>query len=231
MGNENAKQQAQAQLESIVAMIAALRTAGNDEEREVAQTRIEEDPLSVEVRGEWHAPGGDGAKPSEFMILLCTGGPAVRIIGELNQFGEPDEARIEYQDWFTPWQTLFDASGEESAKSLSALNRSPQFVRSDLLAFVAQLLRFPVRHFAEPRGRPSQVLSKISEAACWLSRLHHFIRAYGQSHAALIGDRTNLLPISENILSCATHGLRKPSRDKIESSTSNRQGLTGKYGQ
>jgi hypothetical protein len=58
---ENAKQQALAQLESIVEMIAALRVASNDEEREAAQTRIEEDPLSVEVRGDWHAPGCEGA--------------------------------------------------------------------------------------------------------------------------------------------------------------------------
>lgn len=67
-------------------MIAALRTARSDEEREAAQTSIDEDPLSVEVRGDWHVPGGEGAKPSEFMILLCTGGPAVRIRGELDRY-------------------------------------------------------------------------------------------------------------------------------------------------
>jgi hypothetical protein len=58
-------------------------------------------------------PGGRrsqivGAKPSEFMILLCTGGPAVRIRGELDRYSEPEKPRIEYQDWFTPWQTLPD---------------------------------------------------------------------------------------------------------------------------
>jgi hypothetical protein len=47
---ENAKQQARTQLESIVEMIAALRTASNDREQETAQKRIQEDPLSVEVR-------------------------------------------------------------------------------------------------------------------------------------------------------------------------------------
>ena len=40
------------------------------------------------------------------MILLCTGGPAVRIVGDLNEHGEPDTARIEYQDWFTYWERL-----------------------------------------------------------------------------------------------------------------------------
>jgi hypothetical protein len=99
-------------------MIAALRTAVNEEEREAAQITIEEDPLSVEVRGDWHAPGGEGAKPSEFMILLCTGGPAVRIRGELDRHSEPEKSRIEYQDWFTPWQTLPDLSDEENAALL-----------------------------------------------------------------------------------------------------------------
>jgi len=114
MDNEYAKQQALAQLESLVGMVKALRTAGNEEEREAAQTRIEEDPLSVEVRGGWHPAGGEGAKPIEFMILLCTGGPAVRIRGELDSYSEPEKPRIEYQDWFTPWQTLPCLSNEEN---------------------------------------------------------------------------------------------------------------------
>jgi len=114
MDNEHAIQQALAQLESLVGMVKALRTAGNDEEREAAQTRIEEDPLSVEVRGAWHPVGGEGAKPIEFMILLCTGGPAVRICGELDRYSEPEKPRIEYQDWFTPWQNLPDVSEDEN---------------------------------------------------------------------------------------------------------------------
>ena len=95
-------------------MIAALTAAGNDEEREAAQTRIEEDPLSVEVRGAWQPVGGEGAKPVEFMILLCTGGPAVRIRGELDRYSEPEKPRIEYQDWFTPWQNLSDVSDDQN---------------------------------------------------------------------------------------------------------------------
>jgi hypothetical protein len=30
-----------------------------------------------------------------------TGGPAVRITGDLADYGEPETASIEYQDWFT----------------------------------------------------------------------------------------------------------------------------------
>ncbi len=32
-----------------------------------------------------------------------TGGPATRIIGELNEHGEPTRARLQVQDWGTPW--------------------------------------------------------------------------------------------------------------------------------
>lgn len=92
--------------------LAELSTAAGDcENYEEAYDRIQEDPLSVEVRSGWHAPGGD-ASPEEFMILLCTGGPAVRVIGYLDQHGQPWEARIEYQDWFTPWVELRDGVDE-----------------------------------------------------------------------------------------------------------------------
>lgn len=70
-----------------------------------ARERIEEDALSVEVRSGWYTPG-DTPEPEEFAILLCTGGPAVRIRGKLGAHGEPERAWIEYQDWFTPWREL-----------------------------------------------------------------------------------------------------------------------------
>jgi hypothetical protein len=42
-------------------------------------------------------------------ILLGTGGPAVRIVGELDSTG-PRTARLEVQDWFTPWTEYTKAS-------------------------------------------------------------------------------------------------------------------------
>lgn len=72
-------------------------------DEEEAREAIQNDPLSVEVRKDWYAPGHEDDKPSEFKILLCTGGPAVQIRGELNEYGEPCRAWIEYQDWGTPW--------------------------------------------------------------------------------------------------------------------------------
>src|SRR5437773_12473812 len=111
---ENSEQQAHAQLESIVAMIAALRMAIDDEQRDTAETRIQEDPLSVEVRADWHAVGAEQSRATEFRIELCTGGPAVRIIGDLNQYCEPENPRIECQDWFTPWRTLASVTDEQN---------------------------------------------------------------------------------------------------------------------
>ena len=80
-----------------------------DEVRE----EINEDPLSVEVRSDWHSPGDGNDKPTEYNILLCTGGPAVRIIGKLDGHGQPETAEIEYQDWFTPWVRYANTNSEE----------------------------------------------------------------------------------------------------------------------
>ena len=86
--------------------------AGDCENREDAEQRIQEDPLSVEVRSDWHGPGENG-EDTEFTILLCTGGPAVRIIGELDG-GEPCRAWLEHQDWGTPWQQHYISGAQET---------------------------------------------------------------------------------------------------------------------
>ena len=76
-----------------------------------AMRAIEEDVLSVQVRSGWHAPG-DTLEAAEYEILLCTGGPAARIVGDLDEYGYPDSARLEYQDWFTPW-TKYICTGSD----------------------------------------------------------------------------------------------------------------------
>ena len=113
---DRAKDQAKAQLESIREMVKALKDAeeaNDDNAREEAEQTIQEDPLSVQVRSGWHNPG-EKAENEEFEILLCTGGPAVRIIGELDEHNEPERARIEFQDWFTSWMDYpLDSEEEE----------------------------------------------------------------------------------------------------------------------
>ena len=82
-----------------------------------ARQRIDESPLSVEVRSDWHSPG-DESEDAEFRILLCTGGPAVQIVGSLGTFSEPDGVRLQYQDWFTPWADAeITANDEETLLS------------------------------------------------------------------------------------------------------------------
>lgn len=67
-----------------------------------ARQTIQDDALDVSVRSGWKNVG-EPLEPSEFTILLCTGGPAVRIIGELDQYNQPCRAWLEMQDWGTQW--------------------------------------------------------------------------------------------------------------------------------
>ena len=106
--------QAKSQLESIREMVAALEAAGDDDTaREEAEQTIHEDPLSVEVRGDWYQPGSKAEKPCRYRILLCWGGPACRIIGDLDQYGQPETAEIEHQDWRIPWTELHTSNEDE----------------------------------------------------------------------------------------------------------------------
>ncbi len=75
-----------------------------DEAREAAEQLIHKDPLSIQVRSDWHTPGQPPGTPQEYEILLSTGGPATRIIGKLNQYCEPETAELQVQDWFVPWK-------------------------------------------------------------------------------------------------------------------------------
>ena len=85
--------------------------AGDCADLEEAMQRIYEHPLSIDFRSGW---GSDpqSLEAEEFQIMLCTGGPAVRIMGELGFDGEPDRAWLEYQDWGTPWTQYFDIDAD-----------------------------------------------------------------------------------------------------------------------
>lgn len=71
--------------------------AGDCEDEDEARQRITEDALSVEVRSDWVTPGEE-MTAGEFRIVLCTGGPHVEIVGDLDR-GEPSRPRILYRDW------------------------------------------------------------------------------------------------------------------------------------
>lgn len=116
---DHGRTEALAQLANIVLLTQALQKAMDDEDDEAmrrVRQEIDEDPLNIEVRSNWHAPGADSSELTEYRILLCWGGPACRIRGDLNQHGEPESCILEHQDWGTPWTELVNISeGEREA--------------------------------------------------------------------------------------------------------------------
>jgi hypothetical protein len=80
--------------------------AGDNTDAEQARERLTESILDLQVRSDWHAPGEE-SEPTDFMILLSTGGPALRIRGELGRYNQPERAWLEYQDWGTPWTEYY----------------------------------------------------------------------------------------------------------------------------
>ena len=67
--------------------------------------KAQNEALSVEFRSGWSS-NPEEMEPEEFKILLSTGGPACQIIGKLDQYKQPTDIEIQYQDWGTPWEPL-----------------------------------------------------------------------------------------------------------------------------
>ncbi len=80
--------------------------AGDCKDREDAEQRIHEDPLSLEYRSGWVTDKSE-MEAEEFCLLLSTGGPAVRIMGELSD-GEATRAYLQVQDWGTAWTDYYE---------------------------------------------------------------------------------------------------------------------------
>jgi len=80
--------------------------------------KAQDEALSVEFRSGWYSSPESIAdlKPEEFKILLAWGGPALRIIGELDEYG-PVNPKLQFQDWGTPW-TDFEIT-EDQQKALN----------------------------------------------------------------------------------------------------------------
>lgn len=114
---ERAHAQAMAHLDTIMELIQRLRAAqdaGDETEEAAVREEIENLPLEVLVRSGWLRPG-EAMEPVEYQILLTTGGPAVRIVGDLGRYGEPTTAVLQYQDWGTPWAVYLAHDAEEQA--------------------------------------------------------------------------------------------------------------------
>jgi hypothetical protein len=86
-----------------------VKAAGGCEDREQAERRISEDPLSIELSGTWTP--GEKPEADRALILLGTGGPATRIVCELSD-GQPQRAWVQAQDWGTPWTDYIGGESE-----------------------------------------------------------------------------------------------------------------------
>lgn len=125
--DDHGKSNARAWLDTIVEGVAAYEalnggdvTAEFDSETfddaDALRERLQEGPLSVEVRGGWYAYGtfsADQGEPAEVRILLTTGGPGLQIECDVDD-GAPYNPRLRYQDWGTPW-TDFPLNESERA--------------------------------------------------------------------------------------------------------------------
>lgn len=100
--------------------------ADDCEDIDDARQAIMEDALGVEVKSDWHIPGGD-SEPLEFRIVLCTGGPHVEIRGELDYYFEPSRAWLVYSDWFEGMTERVNDQGDMDA----LLAYANQFVFND----------------------------------------------------------------------------------------------------
>ena len=69
--------------------------------------------LSVEFRSGWETHY-ENFKAKEFKILLSWGGPALRIIGELDNYG-PVNPKLQFQDWGTPWTDFETTESQQKA--------------------------------------------------------------------------------------------------------------------
>jgi hypothetical protein len=73
-----------------------------------AEQAIHDDPLEITYRSGWfNINDGMPEKPEEFCVLLTTGGPAVRIMGELDEHGNITRAYMQVQDWGTAWTDYY----------------------------------------------------------------------------------------------------------------------------
>jgi hypothetical protein len=81
--------------------LAELESAAGDcKDQDDAKQLILEDVLCVEYRSGWTSDKSEFSA-DEFRILLCTGGPHVEIMGEIDHNGEPSRCWIVYSGWGT----------------------------------------------------------------------------------------------------------------------------------
>lgn len=89
--------------------------AGDNTSEDEAREAIKNDALSVEVRSGW-ASSKEEFEPEEFRIVLCTGGPHVELVGDLDR-GTPSRVRVLYRDWGTSGEYFPDTQEREALET------------------------------------------------------------------------------------------------------------------
>jgi|TARA_R100000081_G_C4663759_1_gene88972 hypothetical protein len=93
-------------------------TTQEDEEKlEEIRESILNSALSVEFRSGWYSSLYDRVRigePAEFKILLTWGGPALRVIGEIEE-NYAVNPKLQFQDWGTPWTDLEITEDQQDA--------------------------------------------------------------------------------------------------------------------
>ena len=92
--------------------------AGGCTSEEQARERILEDALSVAVRSGWASTKED-FEPEEFQIVLCTGGPHVELVGDLDR-GTPSRVRVIYKGWGTSGEYFPESEEREALETYCA---------------------------------------------------------------------------------------------------------------
>ena len=92
-------------------------TQEQEEKLEQIREDILNSALSVEFRSGWYSSLYDNVRigePAEFKILLTWGGPALRIIGEIEE-NYAVNPKLQFQDWGTLWTDFETTENQQDA--------------------------------------------------------------------------------------------------------------------
>lgn len=95
-------------------------TADENRQGEIIDEMMER-PLSVQIRSPWYTPSEKVPAPAEYEILLTTGGPALRVWGELDNYGGVSSAELQMQDWGVPWRAVWPCEVAEMDEARAVL--------------------------------------------------------------------------------------------------------------
>jgi len=102
--------------QDILELYQEVQAEGTTDERiEEIQQQVRDWPLSVDVRSTSWVSVGAEMEADEFQILLGTGGPAMRITGDIDEYREAGNPLMQVQDWFKPGTTCDTTDEQDEA--------------------------------------------------------------------------------------------------------------------